>query len=208
MGGPGAIRRRSQGLAPRARILLVCEGSRTEVLYFEELRSSWLLTASEVRVVPSSKAGGSHPSKLLDYARRERNRARNDGTPFDAVWCVFDRDEHVGLEECFRDAKRLRFEVAFSNPCFELWYLLHFARQTAHIERNAAARAVGKCLGCEYQKSAKGMFGRLLAKLDEAIANAETIRELGNELHGGAMENPYTSVDLLVVRLRDLAGRR
>ena len=35
-----------------------------------------------------------------------------------------------------------------SNPCLELWFILHFEDQTAYLERQAAQHRAGELLGC------------------------------------------------------------
>jgi len=44
-------------------------------------------------------------------------------------------DEHPLVPEAKQQAQANAIDVAVSNPCFELWFLLHFQDQTAHIER-------------------------------------------------------------------------
>jgi hypothetical protein len=51
------------------------------------------------------------------------------------VWCVFDIDEHPLIPEAKDQARANGIEMAISNPCFELWALLHFQDQRAHIEQ-------------------------------------------------------------------------
>lgn len=70
----------------------------------------------------------SSPSQLIDYAAGERDRARED---FDQVWCVFDVD-HFEVAGAVVEARRKGIEVAVSNPCFELWLILHFGDHSAH----------------------------------------------------------------------------
>jgi RloB-like protein len=49
---------------------------------------------------------------------------------YDQVWCVFDRDEGAWTAQNFnnalQNAKTYGFHVAYSNECFEIWYILHF----------------------------------------------------------------------------------
>jgi len=198
---------------PLLRVLVVTEGEETEPLYLEALCSELRLPQQRVQVLVHGSKSTRHtdPKGIVDYAKRERDKAQRSSSeaPFDEVWCVSDRDAWPeATVKCEIDRMhQLGFRLAFSNPCFELWYLLHYRRQTAHIERDAAARALGQCMGCEYEKADKGMFALLADKLDTALASAEVLRRRDDENHGGAMENPYTSVDLLVSRLQELAAR-
>jgi hypothetical protein len=63
------------------------------------------------------------PAQLVAYTAQLWKESRED---FDAAWCVFDVDEFQDIQRAVTDARRAGIEVAVSNPCFELWLLLHF----------------------------------------------------------------------------------
>jgi hypothetical protein len=63
---------------------------------------------------------------------------RGRGRPHDQVWCVFDRDEHPNFAKAIDLADRHGINLAISNPCLELWVILHFEDQTAYLERQTA----------------------------------------------------------------------
>lgn len=74
------------------------------------------------------------PSQLIQYAADLRDRTQDD---FDEVWCVFDVDEYKDVPSAVSEALRRDVRVALSNPCFELWLLLHFADHCAYAESYA-----------------------------------------------------------------------
>ena len=55
---------------------------------------------------------------------------------FDEIWCVFDTDEHKKLAQAIEEGRQSGIEVSVSNPCIELWLVLHVRDQTAHIHRH------------------------------------------------------------------------
>ena len=56
------------------------------------------------------------------------------------IWCVFDFDEHPNLSQAITEAAQSGIDVAVSNPCFELWLVLHLQDQTAYTTRRAVQR--------------------------------------------------------------------
>ena len=104
----------SRDLQPR--ILIVCEGERTEPRYLE----AFPVTSLTVEV----HGTGRNTLSLVEEAARLHRKKR-----FDKVWCVFDRDSFPkeAFNAALQKARTLGFEVAWSNECFEVWYLLHFA---------------------------------------------------------------------------------
>lgn len=54
----------------------------------------------------------------------------------DVIWCVFDRDDNTNdvLTKARTSATKEGYRIAFSNPSFEIWFLLHFCNQVAEVE--------------------------------------------------------------------------
>ncbi len=112
---------RKRGRVLRTRVLIVCEGN-TEKAYFDGLKET--LTKD---IAIDVKAIGKDPCELLQKARELRDKAERKNQPYDEIWLVFDRDEvsPANLQQVLKEAQAEGFNVAFSNPKFELWLLLH-----------------------------------------------------------------------------------
>jgi hypothetical protein len=50
------------------------------------------------------------------------------------------RENHPGLKDAKEQARQNSIEVAVSNPCFEIWLILHFQDHTAWLDNNDARR--------------------------------------------------------------------
>ncbi len=121
--------RRAAHREPRRRLLVVCEGECTEPQYVNGY-ARWVRNAA-VEVQIARERGD--PKKVVQIAKAEKAaaaaEARRQGDPwldFDEVWCVFDRDDHERFHDAIQMASANSFELAVSNPCVELWLLLHF----------------------------------------------------------------------------------
>ena len=69
-------------------------------------------------------------TKAAELARKlgllpGRRKAKNSFEENDEVWAVFDRDEHPNFDQAIDRCRRAGVRVARSNPCFELWLILH-----------------------------------------------------------------------------------
>ena len=60
---------------------------------------------------------------------------------YDGVWCVVDTDDY-DIQAARRAAEHFGVGLAVSEPCFELWLLLHFADHRAHIDNGKSACAL------------------------------------------------------------------
>lgn len=126
--GKANLGRRRSFRPERARILVVTEGMTTEPEYFNGLAQH--LRSTGVRLKgPTVKRRGRDPLGVVRLAESVYSKD-ND---FDYVWCVFDVDSHSRLDPAVREAARLNFHIAVSNPCVELWLLWHFEDQSAEI---------------------------------------------------------------------------
>ena len=130
---------------PKRRFLLVCEGEKTERQYFLGFVKKFRSAVVEVVVHPHQGA----PVTLVELAQKEQREAKrrakseNDANLlFEEVWCVFDVDVHERIPEALDTARQSSICCAVSNPCFELWLLLHFTRMMQVLKR-AAKRPIG-----------------------------------------------------------------
>jgi hypothetical protein len=76
--------RRFETQEPNVTFLIVCEGEKTEPLYFEGFRvkSAKLIIRGE----------GNNTVNLVRIALRLRDQQAKERPPYDQVWCVFDRE--------------------------------------------------------------------------------------------------------------------
>lgn len=195
------LKRPAPHLEPKARVLIVCEGGKTEPLYFRGLCRARKLQTTEIKVVGGTEAGGSNPRNIVQYAASQFKESRRVRNAFRTVWCVFDRDEHERINEAFTQARDNQLSIAFSNPSFELWYLLHFEHQGAYIERDQVVEKLERHVP-DYSKSKEDMYAQLLSAQGEAIKRAGQLRKNQHHVDDDRCEtespNPSTWVDKLV----------
>ena len=185
---------------PYKKVLIVCEGKKTEPNYFKGLKDSLRLNSANVAIV----GHGATPSKIVERARQLYQNEKEDGDPYDKVYCVFDRDEHPDYQQSLRMVKREgRFEAIISVPCFEYWLLLHFEYTTRPYGRQSAAHAVVADLKRHlpnYSKNDERIFEKLRDKVETAKKNAAKSLRLGRD-------NPSTNVHKLVKYLQNIKKR-
>jgi hypothetical protein len=170
MAGRASRQRRQAFREPRLRLLVVCGGVRTEPAYFRGLKRYARNPAIEIRV----RSKGWAPSDLVKYAR---SIAPIGADEFDEVWCVVDRDE-FNLEATVICATKLDVRLAVSNPCFELWLLLHHDDCTAEMgdAKRVLQRLARKVPG--YQKN-ELRFADFEKGVNDAVRRAERLDPSG-----------------------------
>lgn len=205
------LRRRGPVREAYDRVLIVCEGSKTEPNYLTELISRHQLSSANVKITGE---GGSAPNSVVDLAIELFEKDRD----YNRVFCVFDRDGHARFDDAVqrvrdktlvrRDGKRkldnARFEAITSTPCFEYWILLHFQYTTAQMHRFADVhprlRAVPAL--ASYAKGELGLFARTREHLQTALDNAD---RANNAARATGTDNPTTRMPELIRYLQQLA---
>lgn len=172
-----STRRRPAFRQPRSRLLVVCGGERTEPSYLTAVKGALRNPAVTVRVVGSRSA----PHDVVTEAAARRESAPND---FDEVWCVVDVDEFK-LDAAERLAVQHGVRLAVSNPCFELWLLLHHEDRRAGIVDAADAIRLLRQHVQGYDKR-RVKLADFAAGIDDAIRRAR-------DLDDGAVTGPNPS---------------
>jgi hypothetical protein len=174
----------------------------TEPRYFKNLRTALRASLVEVEV----EGHGAGPKTLVERASlrkrqydRYAQKERDAFLAYDEIWCVFDVDEHAKLADARQQARDNGIELAVSNPCFELWALLHFQSQTAYLERQAARSRLKTHLP-GYDKDIP--FARLRAGYEEAVRRAAHLESRCEERRCPG-DNPSTGVHRLTERIRN-----
>ena len=149
-------------------------------------------------------AAGVTPMALVKRARQDvkQNRRSHADDRFDEIGCVFDRDEHPHVEGALHEARDSGICTVLSNPCFELWLVLHVEAQTAHIHRHAIQRRcrdlcliVGKAL-------AREVIPKLIESYPEAKERAQALDKMHQASGSPSGDNPSSGVWRLVDRLQ------
>ncbi|HXM44002.1 MAG TPA: RloB family protein [Bryobacteraceae bacterium] len=193
------LQRRKPQRQPKPRFLIVCEGTVTEPRYFNDVRHI------ERSLIDLQIEPGGTPKTLVERAaglQREAigkaRKLRDDNQKYEEVWCVFDIDEHPLIPEAKNQARANGIELAISNPCFELWVLLHFQDQRAHIGRGKVQHLCRSHVR-NYDKELD--YETLRPKYPDALKRAEDL-ERWHDSRDTVGANPSTTVYRLVERIK------
>ncbi len=203
------LSRRPAKLEPRLRIMLVCEGEKTERIYFTLFAAA--LRAANVQLEIPPRECGTDPKSVIAFGMTKFD----EDVGIDRCFCIIDRDTHANFDEALDHANRYisevrrprEFDVIVSYPSFEYWLLMHFARTTKPFVRSGdkspgdmAVAELKKYLPT-YAKNASAPMKTLFDKTDVAVANAASTYKAA--LTAGTM-NPSTRVHIVVSLISEL----
>lgn len=120
----------------RCKILIVCEGEKTEPNYFKSFDMMDNKTGIVYEI--TNEGGGINTIQVVEMAIKLRDAAVKEGKPYDSVWAVFDRDSFKpqNFDNAINKAESQKINVAWSNEAFELWYIFHFCSRTTAMKRS------------------------------------------------------------------------
>lgn len=211
---PNLKRRRSQR-EPKRRFLLYCEGRNTEPAYFEAIKRVCASTLIAVEVtggvgVPYTIAKRAVQRAQAEGLIRGSRRSKDSFEENDQVWAVFDRDEHPRFDEAIALCDRQGVLVGRSNPCFELWLILH-ERDHDRYEDRDEMQAILERLRPEYHKDGGKTpdCDELVSRVQDAERRADVLLRRRRE-SGAPYGNPSTTVGHLTREIReaDASARR
>lgn len=175
------------------KVLIVCEGARTEPSYFKKFK---------VNKICEVVGAGCNTVSVVEKAVEMYATGK-----FKEAWCVFDRDSFPKkrVKDTLTLARRNNINIAFSNESFELWYVLHYAYLDTKIARGDYIKILTGHLGKPYKKNDEHMYQTLLENQHRAIENSKRLYD--EMMLPGACEcdsYPYTTIHTLVERLNEL----
>ena len=173
----------SKGKTMSPNYFVFCEGD-TEVAYTEMLRAHYRLP---IHIIAKKTLLNITPA-LIERCKSVYVQTKNDHT-----YLMYDLDVATMLE---RLQKVTGAVLLCSNPCFELWLLLHYAEQKNELKSD---ECVGKLIGFEKQYKKGALTDELKRHL---VENKNTAIERGKGLF--AYGNPSTTVYKLIEDLDKL----
>ena len=188
------------------RVLIVCEGKKTEPSYFNELVKYHGLNPSAIKI----KGMGKDPLSVVQHAKRLGEEALSTGDGYDEIYCVFDKNGHSTFGSASDKAIAKRFKLARSWPCFEFWLLLHFKYTRKSYVRSGNCSPADNCINDlkayikSYEKTATGLYGKLKGRLK--TANERSVKAMNDALVTEQF-NPSTEIHKLVNYLQSLESR-
>jgi len=186
------------------RVLIVTEGCKTEPLYLNCFNDPRI----RHKVLNIHCSSDSSPERLLQHAieRSGKNTRQKRSVessyfllPFDSVWIVFDRNGNAleTIDGVMREAESKNIKIAFSQPCFEFWLLLHFTYSTREFGNCNEAKETLREYDSYYSKN--GNFDEYMPRIDTAIKNSKKSHQFA-KTHGLGSKS-YTTVYKLIEEL-------
>jgi len=191
---PSRFDRKEPRFKQQARILVLCEDSKSSRLYLQDAADHFRAYAQ----VEITHCGKNDPKGIVAEAVKRQKL-------FDHVYCAIDRDSDLKFDAALNQADaHAKVTVIASYPCYEYWLLLHFRKmRKSYIGngKNSSGELLVKDLCKEdgmgdYDKgSSKSLFDDLFTRLPKARQRAA---EVLAEAHIDGGMNPSTRLHELI----------
>lgn len=165
----GRSRRTSRGKKINPTLFVFCEGD-TEEAYINMLKSFFRLPSIQIH----TQIGGNNITNtyILNYKKDKPTDEK------DINYLMYDLDVPTILD---RLKKVDDCELLLSNPCIELWFLLHFKNHTANNDCSYFCKEL-KNRNRTYKKGVidNKLKEKLCEKIDDAIRRAKKLKDYDN----------------------------
>ena len=188
------ISERREGLIEPIRTFLIVSEGGDECDYFNCFKKQ-IESGNDLIFKPLTPAEPD-PKHLVEYAiDQARDLDIDEG---DEVWCVFDVDNNPDkvIEKAIEEAKTQQVKTCLSNPCFDLWILLHFNDCLSKLSPQDTKAKVRIHLP-NYSK--KESFDKLKRRnRQKAILRAKKLNQMHKQNNVDLLSNPSTQIFHLV----------
>lgn len=183
------------------RFLIYCEDKYAGPDYFQGIQRD-LRAGDRIKILGDFGEPFNLITKAKKHMKSARLRREDKFAPYDQVWCVLDVEApvpHPALQKALKIARESGIKVAASNPCFELWALIHLSKTTKYMTNDQAQDALEQITEVGYTIEDKKIknIDLLVKNKEHACEHARYLRDqLGKS--NPVEHNPSTNVDVLV----------
>lgn len=201
-----AFTRKQNTRKPRKVIRIYTEGEKTEPNYLGSIKNELRINEIDIKI----NGRGDHTLHLVEWVKEKKDEDKEDVDFETEWWIVFDKDEHKDFNKAINLAQKNNINIAYSNECFELWFILHFEYLQTSLGRDKFKPKLTKLLGKKYEKNSSDIYELIKIKEKIAICNAKKLEKFHNDQKIISFEkrDPSTTVYKLVERLRALKNKR
>lgn len=170
-------------------ILIVTDGEKTETNYFQGLKNSFPeAVRNKISIKILDKLNTQELVGRALKAQREDPRERE-------IWIVFDKDNRPDdFDNIISSAKKHGINVAWSNPCIEIFFHAYYGRMPNNADAKQCISAFStdfqKATKKEYTKNDKDIYSLLCHSGDEKRALELSKNKLEQSMNQAKIKKP------------------
>ena len=190
-----------------AYFLIVTDAKQTEQNYLMGFKKS--LPCEEQHRISIKFSQENSQNKLVSECIRQANLNPKYQSH---LWILLDRDEVPAFDKILAEAKKNKIDVAWSNPCIEIWFSAYFENIRTHTSAEQAIDAFKELFRQRtkqpYKKNDEEIYQRLTQFGNEAAAIKRAEQKRNEHKSVGITKPvdmvPATTVDTLITEMRKI----
>lgn len=179
------------------KIYIFCEG-KTEKNYFDMLARKY---RKSTQISITAKEVSKTAIDLINYANNSINQlSKQKKEEIGQIFIIFDKDQitETSIKKSFEKARKLNYNIGFSNASFELWVLLHFVDVNRHLNQKDLERRLEKELKLDNYSRSKGSID-MISKLEDNVYLAmKNGSKFDDDYAEKCDNNPYTNLKYVI----------
>lgn len=203
---PHTLKRRKERIEPKVKLVVFCEGANTEPQYLKDFAFAWGNRLVHVHPIPAAGVPLTLIRSACDEKKRLDRQAAKEDDSFSShfqVWGLFDVDDHPNISQAKNLATARGIRICISNPCFDLWGILHYQQHDAEEHRHLIQKRLAKLMTSYDPKGSKEFnYEEIHGSYAKAKTHAkELLRRRSEEANAGGnpSTNVYELLDLIIL---------
>ncbi|MCB8786733.1 RloB family protein [Planktothrix agardhii] len=146
--------------------VIAAEGDKTEYLYFQELIQQYSLQLNKknikLKYLDKTNSGDSDPAAVYAQLKQcyDELVKKYDIQEYDELWMIIDTDYYRNRKDKIEELiklfpEKINFKMGLSNPCFELWLILHFVDTDSQVDADSQFAKGNNPKKCKTNKKRK-----------------------------------------------------
>ncbi len=196
---------------PKCCIYIFCEGN-TERIYLQHFENR----TYNVSIIPVD-TGHTDASGIVHFAKQYLKKHPLQLHLGDKGYCVFDSDpkSNTKINQVFNilsGVKGQGLDCIFSNPSFEVWFILHFKDAPFGCDAKKMKHETKRLLKDKFPDYSEttDIFDYLLDKQPQAVKRARLLCKSQSDVHKSVYShecNPFTNMHLFIAYMHEIQAR-
>jgi hypothetical protein len=168
--------RKSKIRDPLKRIIIAMEGNKTEPKYFDEIKKRFKASSLSIILLTRDETDtNSAPNRVI--VQLKNYKQNNKIEKHDELWLIIDKDRWPPqqLSEVAQECVTSQYNMGLSNPCFEIWLILHFDNLFEHVGATWSPQTASAKLNSVHETYNISSYSQIADKIETAIENSKIL---------------------------------
>lgn len=159
--------------------------------------------ATKVKIIISKHSSA---KKIIETCIKEKKDCSFEDNGKNSMFAIFDVDQNpneCNFDKLIKDAEQKNIKIILSNPCFELWLLLHYKQYNRSCTNEDLIEELSHAMNMRYDKRYDNCSCLNEKMRQTAIVNSKSMCKCGETAKDCSQNNPRTNAHIITEYLEE-----